>query len=327
MFVMHRIGVLTSGGDSPAMNAFVRAVVRRGLSYDMEVFGIRRGYEGLIEDDIDLMGARSVGGIINRAGTILGTARCPEFKTKKGQREALRNLNKHGIEGLVVLGGDGSLRGAMALHEQGVKVVGAPGTIDNDMCGTTMTIGVDSALNIALQAVDMIKATASSHRRAFLIEVMGNRCGYLALMTGIAGGVEMICIPEVPFELADVACALENAYIRGKAHCIIVVAEGAAYNARAIEKYLYERTEETGFEEVRSTILGYIQRGAPPTAFDRLLATRLGAAAVDLLHEDKNGVMVGLGIDKVITTPIAEVVAGRKEVDLSLFELAKSLGK
>jgi 6-phosphofructokinase 1 len=324
---MKRIGVLTSGGDSPAMNAFVRAVVRRGLGYGMEVFGIKRGYEGLIEGDIDPMDARSVGGIIDCAGTILGTARCPEFKTKKGQLEAMHNLNKHGIEGLVILGGDGSLRGAMVLHERGIKVIGAPGTIDNDMCGTTMTIGVDSALNLALQAVDMIKATASSHRRAFLIEVMGNECGYLALVTGIAGGAEMICIPEVPFELEDVAYRLEDAYIRGKAHGIIVVAEGAAYNARAIEEYLCGRAEEIGFKDVRSTILGHIQRGAPPTAFDRLLATRLGAAAVDLLHEDKSGVMVGLGADKVITTPIPEVVAGRKELDLSLYELAQSLEK
>lgn len=326
---MKRIGVLTSGGDSPAMNAFVRATVRRALSHNMEVFGIKRGYDGLIKGHIESMDARSVGGIIDRAGTILGTARCPEFKTPKGQREAIRNLNSYGIEGLVVLGGDGSLRGAMALHEQGIKVIGAPGTIDNDMYGTTMTIGVDSALNIALQAVDMIKATASSHRRAFLIEVMGHECGYLALVTGITGGAEMICIPEKPFTLEDVTRVLEDAYIRGKAHCIIVVAEGAAYNARAIEDYLCNKSEEIGFYDVRSTILGHIQRGAPPTAFDRLLATRLGAAAADLLYEDKSGLMVGLGSggSGVITTPIPEVVANRKELELGLFELALSLEK
>lgn len=323
---MRRIAVMTSGGDSPAMNAFVRAVVRRALHHGMEVFGIKRGYDGLIDGEIDEMDARSVGGIIHRAGTILGTARCPEFKTPKGLREALRNLNECGIEGLVVLGGDGSLRGAMTLHEKGIRVVGAPGTIDNDMYGTDITIGVDSALNVALNAVDMIKATASSHQRAFLIEVMGRDCGYLALMTGIAGGAEMVCIPEMPFELKDIACCLEEAYIRGKAHSIIVVAEGAPYNAHAIEHYLKERQDETGFE-VRSTILGHIQRGGPPTAFDRLLATRLGAAAVDLLHEGQSGVMVGLVGNQVMTTPIPEVVAHKKTLDLSLYALAQSLEK
>jgi 6-phosphofructokinase 1 len=323
---MKRVGVLTSGGDSPGMNAFVRAVVRRGLSKDMQVFGIRRGYQGLIDNDIDEMDARSVGGVIGRAGTILGTARCEEFKTEKGQREAIRHLNEWEIEGLVLLGGDGTLRGAMKLHEAGVKVIGAPGTIDNDMYGTDMTIGVDTALNVALQAVDMIKATASSHRRSFLIEVMGHECGYLALMAGLAGGAEMICIPEVPFKLEDVVATLEDAYTRGKAHCIIIVAEGAAYDAHAIEHYLNECREDTGFE-VRSTTLGYIQRGGTPTAFDRLLATRLGAAAVNSLHKGESGVMVGLIGNKVTRTPIPEVVENRKKLDLSLIELAESLEK
>jgi 6-phosphofructokinase 1 len=323
---MKRIGVLTSGGDSPGMNAFVRAVVRRGLSKDMQVFGIKRGYQGLIDNDIDEMDARSVGGVIGRAGTILGTARCEEFKTEKGQREAVRHLNEWGIEGLVLLGGDGTLRGAMKLHEAGVKVIGAPGTIDNDMYGTDMTIGVDTALNVALQAVDMIKATASSHQRAFLIEVMGHECGYLALMAGLAGGAEMVCIPEVPFKLEDVVATLEDAYTRGKAHCIIVVAEGAAYDAHAIEHYLDECQEDTGFE-VRSTTLGHIQRGGTPTAFDRLLATRLGAAAVNSLHKGESGVMVGLVGNKVMRTPIPEVVENKKKLDLSLIELAESLEK
>jgi 6-phosphofructokinase 1 len=323
---MKRIGVLTSGGDSPGMNAFVRAVVRRGLSKDMQVFGIKRGYQGLIDNDVDEMDARSVGGIIGRAGTILGTARCEEFKAETGQREAIRHLNEWEIEGLVLLGGDGTLRGAMKLHEAGVKVIGAPGTIDNDMYGTDMTIGVDTALNVALKAVDMIKATASSHQRAFLIEVMGHECGYLALMAGLAGGAEMICIPEAPFKLEDVITTLEDAYTRGKAHCIIVVAEGAAYNAHAIEHYLDEHREDTGFE-VRSTILGHIQRGGTPTAFDRLLATRLGAAAVNSLHKGESGVMVGLIGNKVVRTPIPDVVENKKKLDLSLIELAESLEK
>jgi 6-phosphofructokinase 1 len=292
----------------------------------LEIYGIKRGYDGLIDGAMEPMDARSVGGIIQRAGTILGTARSHGFMTKKGQREALRRLQEGGIEGLIIAGGDGSLRGAFKLLEDGIKVIGVPSTIDNDVYGTDMSIGVDTALNVALQAVDMIKATASSHARAFLIEMMGHRCGYLTLMAGIAGGAEMICIPEVPFELEDVAHTLQEVYVRGKAHCIICVAEGAAYNARAIEVYLRERREEIGFE-VRCTILGYIQRGGIPTAFDRLLATRLGAEAVNLLQEGQSGVMVGLVGNKLVTVPLAEVAAKRKELDLSLYDLAQSLEK
>ncbi len=321
---MRRIAVLTSGGDSPGMNPFVRAVVRRALGYNMEIFGIEHGYQGLCDGNVIEMNARSVGGIIDRAGTILETARSEEFMTREGRRKALRTLNEHGIEGLVVLGGDGSLRGAMSLHEAGVKVIGAPGTIDNDMYGTEMTIGVDTALNVALNAIDMIRATASSHQRAFLIEVMGRHCGYLALMAGIASGAEMICIPEYPFELEDVARTLDEAYIRGKAHCIIVVAEGAPYNAHAIEQYLREHEDELGFE-VRSTILGHIQRGGKPTAFERILATRMGCAAVDNLYQGNTGVMVGIQGHDIITTPIPDVVSHKKELDLSLYELARTL--
>jgi 6-phosphofructokinase 1 len=321
---MKRIAVLTSGGDSPGMNPFVRAVVRRAISHGMEVFGVEHGYQGLCDGNIREMTIRSVGGILDRAGTILETARSMEFMTREGHRRALRTLNEHGIEGLVVLGGDGSLRGAMTLHEAGIKVVGAPGTIDNDMYGTEMTIGVDTALNVALHAIDMIRATASSHQRAFLIEVMGRDCGYLALMAGLASGAEMICIPEVPFELEDVARTLDQAYIRGKAHCIIVVAEGAQFDSHAIEQYLRSRQDELGFE-VRSTILGHIQRGGTPTAFERILATRMGCAAADALHEGTTGVMVGSEGHKIITTPIPEVVSHKKEIDLSLHELARTL--
>jgi 6-phosphofructokinase 1 len=322
---MKRIAVLTSGGDAPGMNAAIRAVVRTGLEEGWEVLGVRRGYAGLIAGDLAPLSARDVGGIIQLGGTVLGSARCPEFKTVEGRQQALPVLHQKGIQALVVIGGNGSQAGAHALSEMGFPVVGVASTIDNDLYGSDVTVGVDTALNVALEAIDRLKVTASSHHRAFLVEVMGRECGYLALMAGIAGGAEMTCIPEVPFELADVARVLEDAYIRGKAHCIVVVAEGATYNARAIEEHLCERSEETGFEDVRATILGHVQRGAPPTAFDRLLATRLGAAAVDLLHEDKSGVMVGLGADQVITTPIPEVVADRKKLDLSLYELAKSL--
>lgn len=305
------------------MNTFVRAVVRRALYYGMEVYGVYHGYQGLIEGEIVPMDARSVGGILDRAGTILETARSEEFKTPRGQREALRHLNEYGIEGLVVLGGDGSLRGAMALHEQGIRVVGAPGTIDNDIYGTDMTIGVDSALNVVMNAIDMIRATASSHQRAFLIEVMGRHCGYLAMMAGVACGAELICIPEVPFELADIARVLDEAYIRGKAHCIIVVAEGAPYDAQEIETYLRSR-DDVDFE-VRSTILGHIQRGGRPTAYERILATRLGCAAADALYRGETGIMVGTGGRDIITTPIPDVVSNKKEINLDLYEIARTL--
>ncbi len=321
---MKRIGILTSGGDSPGMNPFIRAVVRRGISYGMEVVGIIAGYQGLCDSNVREMTLRSVGGILDRAGTILETARSEEFMTREGHRKALRTLNEQGIEGLVVLGGDGSMRGAMALYESGIKVIGAPGTIDNDMYGTEITIGVDTALNTVLDCIDMIRATASSHQRAFLIEVMGRHCGYLALIAGIAAGAEMICIPEKPFELDDVAAVLDQAYVRGKAHCIVVVAEGAQYNALTIEKYLRESRHDLGFD-VRSSILGYIQRGGKPTAYERLLATRLGAFAVDCLAGGQHGVMVGVSGHQLITTPLPDVVSHRQELDLSLHDLARRL--
>lgn len=321
---MKRIGIVTSGGDAPGMNAFIRATVRRAISYDIEVIGIEHGYQGLCDGTVRPLDVRSVGGIIDRAGTILETVRSKEFMTREGHRRALRTLNEHDIEGLVVLGGDGSLRGAMTLHEAGIKVVGAPATIDNDLYGTDTTIGVDTALNVALHSIDMLRATASSHQRAVLVEVMGRDCGYLALMSGVASGAEMICIPEVPFELEDVAHILENAYIRGKAHALIVVAEGAQYNAHAIETYLNTHQEHLGFE-VRTTILGHVQRGGTPTVAARILATRLGAAAVDCLIRNETGIMVGMRGNDIITMPIPEVVSHKKALDLSLYELHRTL--
>jgi 6-phosphofructokinase 1 len=322
--MMKQIGVLTSGGDSPGMNPCIRAVVRMGLSHGLEVMGIKRGYDGLIDGEIDPLTARSVGGIIQKGGTILQSARCPEFKTTRGRREALRKLNEYGIEGLVVIGGDGSLTGALELHKMGFPVVGLPGTIDNDLCYTDMAIGVDTALNTVLDAIDMIKDTASSHRRAFLIETMGRESGYLALMGGIAGGAEVILIPEVPFRLEDVQRKLEEAYVRGKAHCIIVAAEGARPCTEEVATYLREREEEHGFD-VRVTILGHIQRGGSPTAFERLLATRLGAAAVEVLLQGKSGVMVGLIGNKIAVTGLEKVLSSKKEVDLEFYKLAEKL--
>ena len=322
---MKKIGVLTSGGDGPGLNPCIRAAVRTALHYGMDVVGIKRGYSGLMDHEVIALDSRSVGGgIVGRGGTILETSRAAEFQAKIGQREAIRTLNEEGIEGLVVIGGDGSMRGAKALHDSGVKVIGVPATIDNDVCGTDIAVGVDTALNTVMEAIDRIKDTASSHNRAFLVETMGRNCGYLALVTGIIGGAEMVCIPEVPLELETVAETIVDAYLRGKSHCIIIVAEGAQYNAKAIAEYLEAQREEMGFG-VRMIILGHIQRGGSPSASDRLLATRLGAAAVDMLHEGKSGLLVGLEGSKVGTRPLADVVAKPRELDLSLYELAEIL--
>jgi 6-phosphofructokinase 1 len=323
---MRRIGVLTSGGDGPGLNPCIRAVTRTALGYGLEVMGIERGYAGLMDGEMVQLDARAVGGIIGKGGTFLGTDRAPEFETVKGQREALRNLNKHSIEGLAVIGGNGSLTGALALHKHGFPVVGVPATIDNDVPGTSMAVGVDTALNTILGAIDRIKDTASSHQRAFFIEVMGRDCGYLALMGGVAGGAEMVLLPEVETTLEEVAQGLLDAYIRGKAHCIIVVAEGYKPGTQAVVGYLNERREELGFE-VRVTVLGHIQRGGSPSAFDRLLATRLGAAAVTQLYNGHYGQMVGLKGQEVVTTPLEEMVSSRIELDLDLYELAKVMEK
>jgi 6-phosphofructokinase 1 len=323
---MRRIGVLTSGGDGPGLNPCIRAVTRTALGYGLEVMGIERGYAGLMDGEMIQLDARAVGGIIGKGGTFLGTDRAPEFETVKGQREALRNLNKHSIEGLVVIGGNGSLTGALALHQHGFPVVGVPATIDNDVPGTSMAVGVDTALNTILGAIDRIKDTASSHQRAFFIEVMGRDCGYLALMGGVAGGAEMVLLPEVETTLEEVAQGLLDAYIRGKAHCIIVVAEGYKPGTQAVVGYLNERREELGFE-VRVTVLGHIQRGGSPSAFDRLLATRLGAAAVTQLYNGHYGQMVGLKGQEVVTTSLEEMVSSRIELDLDLYELAKVMEK
>ncbi len=323
---MKSIGVLCSGGDGPGFNPCIRAVVRMGLSLGMEVYGIRRGYAGLIACEMQPMTARSVGGIIGRGGTILGTARSQEFTTVQGRREALRNLNRQNIEGLVVIGGDGSMRGALELHKMGFPVVGVPGSIDNDIVGTDMAIGVDTALNTVIEAIDKIKDTASSHQRAFLIEVMGRACGYLALMSGIAGGAELVLIPEVETPVEKVAAELQDAYLRGKAHCIIIVAEGARPGTQAVAEYLKARQDELGFS-VRVTVLGHVQRGGSPTAFDRLLATRLGVAAVQALHAGKSGVMIGLIGNRIAETPLEEVVAKPKSIDLEFYRMAGVLAK
>lgn len=323
---MKRIAVLTSGGDAPGMNAAIRSVVRTGVDKGWEVYGVHHGYQGLVNGDMVEYGARDVSNIIQLGGTVLGSARCPEFKTEEGRRKALRELNQHRIEALVVIGGNGSQAGAYALHQMGFPVVGVASTIDNDLCGSDVTIGVDTALNIALEAIDRLKVTASSHERAFLVEVMGRDCGYLALMSGIAGGAEAICIPEFETEPEALADVIEQAYERGKSHAIIVVAEGAKYNAEALARYFQEHNERLGFE-LRVTRIGHVQRGGAPGAFDRLLGTRLAAMAVEQIAQGTFGVLAGTIKGEITVTPYEEVVNKKKPLDPTLLDLARVLAK
>jgi len=322
---MKRIAVLTSGGDAPGMNAAIRAVVRTGIDKGWEVFGIRRGYAGLISGHLEPMGARDVSSILQLGGTVLGSARCPEFKTEEGRKRALEVLHRHRMDAAVVIGGDGSQQGAYALSQLGFPVVGVASTIDNDLYGSDVTIGVNTALNIALEAIDRLKVTASSHQRGILVEVMGRGCGYLALVAGITGGAEVTIIPEVEADPDVVARQLREAYERGKPHALVVVAEGATYNAERLARYFRDHYE-LGFE-LRVTILGHVQRGGAPAAFDRLLATRLGAAATDCLERGESGVLVGLIKGDIVTTPLEVVATSKKPLDLSLLNLARVLAK
>lgn len=323
---MKRIAALTSGGDASGMNAAIRAVVRTGLDRGWEVFGVRQGYAGLIAGDFVSLGVRDVGGVIQRGGTMLGSSRCPEFKNEESREKALDQLRRRAISGLVVIGGNGSQAGSHALWQMGFPVVGVASTIDNDLYGSEITIGVDTALNIALEAIDRLKVTASSHQRAFLVETMGRDCGYLALMAGIAGGAEAVVIPEVETDPEFLASELRLAYDRGKAHAIVVVAEGAKYNAEELARYFKEHRARLGFD-LRVTTLGHVQRGGAPGAFDRLLATRLAAAATERLARGEYGVLVGLLDGKIAATPLDEVVANRKTLNPGLLELAGILAK
>ncbi|PJF42264.1 MAG: 6-phosphofructokinase [Phototrophicales bacterium] len=321
---MKRVAILTSGGDAPGMNAAIRAIVRCGIHEGWEMFGVQYGYKGCVEGHIVPLTARDVGGIIQKGGTILGSARAPEFKTIEGRERAISNFEQHGIDALIVIGGNGSQTGANALHQMGFPVIGVASTIDNDLLGSDITIGVDTALNIAVEAIDRLKVTASSHRRAFLVEVMGRDCGYLALMAGIAGGAEAILIPEIEISADDVAHELLNAYERGKTHALVVVAEGASFNAQELSDYFHEKYESLGFG-LRATILGHVQRGGDPTIYDRLLASRLGAGAVHALARGERGVLVGTIKGEITTTPLSDIAARTKPIDPALFELAKVL--
>lgn len=321
---MKKIAVLTSGGDAPGMNAAIRAVVRTACYNGLEVFGVHHGYEGLITNDIRAMGARDVGGIIQQGGTMLGSARSLEFKTEEGRAKALKNLRSHGIDGLIVIGGNGSQTGSHVLYKSGFPVVGIASTIDNDLYGSDMSIGVNTALNIALEAIDRLKVTASSHQRAFLVEVMGRDSGFLALMTGIAGGAETVVIPEVEVDPNTIAHELIEAYHRGKTHGLVVVAEGASMDAEKIASSLKAKPQGVGFD-VRVTTLGHVQRGGAPGAYDRLLASRFGYKAVQCMLAKEYGVLVGLLKGEITTTPLDIVVANKKELDLNLLEMARIL--
>jgi 6-phosphofructokinase 1 len=317
---MKRIGVLTSGGDAPGMNAAVRAVVRKGIYHGLEVFGIFQGYSGLIAGNIKKLEVGSVGDIIHRGGTMLYSARCEEFKTEEGRQKAIAQLNKFGIEALVVIGGDGSFRGAEKLTELGFPTIGVPGTIDNDIPGTDFTIGFDTALNTVIDAIDKIRDTATSHERTFIIEVMGRDAGDLALWAGLAGGAESIIIPENKDDLEDVIERIEQGHARGKRHSILVVAEGVG-SAVDIAKSLKEKANI----ETRLTVLGHIQRGGEPSAFDRVLASRLGAEAIDLLLKGEAGKMVGIQNNRIVSHKIGEILKVKHQLDQQLIQLAKEL--
>jgi len=323
---VNSVAVLTSGGDAPGMNAAIRAVVRSGAELGWKMYGVRQGYAGLISGNFMPMGPREVAGIIQRGGTVLGSARCKEFRTEEGREQAIRELHAAGIEALVVIGGNGSQTGANALNGMGFPVVGVASTIDNDLFGSAVTIGVDTALNIALEAIDRLKVTASSHQRAMLVEVMGRDCGYLALMAAITGGAEAVAVPEVDTDPEAIAKEIRDAYRRGKPHAIVVVAEGAKYNANKLEEYFKQHQERLGFD-LRATILGHVQRGGIPTYQDRMLATRLGAAAVDCLSKGVSGVLVGIEKSQVSTTPLNVVVTSKKPLDLEFMRLANVLAK
>ena len=310
-----RVGVLTSGGDAPGMNAAIRAVARTALSRGWTVAGVRNGFAGLISGSFVTLGPRDVAGVLERGGTFLGSARCPEFREEEGRIRALRHLRQDGIEGLVVIGGNGSQTGSHALSQMGFPVVGVASTIDNDLCGSDVTIGVDTALNIALEAIDRLKVTASSHERAFLVEVMGRDCGYLAMMAGIAGGAEAVVVPEVDIEPDAVAADVRAAYERGKAHAIVVVAEGARHDGEALVRYFREHRGRFGFEP-RLTVLGHVQRGGSPTPFDRVLATQYGNEAAHLLRRGQFGRMVTLDGGRLASVPLAAVAGQNRRVPL-----------
>lgn len=318
---MQRVGVLTSGGDAPGMNAAVRAIVRKGIYYGLEVYGIKRGFHGLINGDFEKMELGSVADIIQRGGTRLLTARCPEFVTRAGQEKAVNKIKEYKLDGLIVIGGDGSFRGAMALGDRGVvQTIGIPGSIDSDIPYTDVCIGFDTAMNTVTDAITKLRDTATSHERIFVVEVMGREAGFLALYAGLAGGAESILIPEIDFDIDEVCARIKKGHERGKLHSIILVAEGAA-SGIAIGEAIKKKTDM----DTRITILGHLQRGGTPTAFDRNIASRMGSKALDLLWEGKSNLMVGLMGGEINSTEFSTALSQRKALDETIYELARIL--
>lgn len=314
---MKRIAVLTSGGDAPGMNAAIRAVVRSGIYHQLEVYGVRRGYAGLMQGDLQKLTQGSVGDIIHRGGTILYSARSEEFKEEQGQVKAVEQLKRFRIDGLIVIGGDGTFAGAKKLSALGIPTIGIPGTIDNDISGTDFTIGFDTAINTVIEAIDKIRDTASSHERTYVVEVMGRDAGDIALWAGVAAGAESILIPEVPYDIDQIVMKLKQSYERGKKHSIILVAEGIGSGVEIGEKI----KQMTGWE-TRVTVLGHIQRGGEPTAFDRVLASRMGAKAVELLLAGKYNQMVAVQKNELLGIDFDEARKQKHRPNMELYSLA-----
>ena len=320
---MKKIGVLTSGGDSPGMNAAIRAVVRCGIDRGMTVYGISRGYEGLIDGDIREMDRASVGGIIHRGGTVLGTARSERFMTAKGQDKAVSVLEAFGIEGLAVIGGNGSLTGALELDKRGIKIMGIPGTIDNDLGYTDYTIGFDTAVNTVLDDISKLRDTSSSHGRTTLVEVMGRNCGDIALRAGLAGGAEFVMIPERDYDMGDVCRKILEGAARGKKHSIIIKAEGSKLSSQEV----VDKISEITGKDTRMVVLSYLQRGGSPTSDDRILATMAGAKAAELLYDDADSKAIGIVGNKITVLPLYDALQITRDIDPYMLELIDVLSK
>lgn len=320
---MKKIGVLTSGGDSPGMNAAIRSVVRCGIEAGLEVYGIYRGYEGLLDGEIKELDRNSVGDILHRGGTILKTARSERFRTEEGQRHAVDMLKTFGIEGLVVIGGDGSLRGGVDLSKYGVKVMGLPGTIDNDLGYTDYTIGFDTAVTTVLDAITKIRDTSSSHERTTVVEVMGRHCGDIALYAGLAGGAEAVMVPEIETDLNELCKKIVMGANRGKQHSIIIKAEGVGISSQELTQFIEERTGR----ETRLVVLSYLQRGGSPTMRDRMLATLAGAKAVELLKDDSDSKVIGTVEGEIVAYDLVEAMSQKRKIDRNLYELINILSK